>query len=622
MVRFVCRKAAEIELAAVVTDGSFYSTMGVQSCQGPFIFLEVPKKMYQALYRKWRPKTFDDVSGQSHITDTLKKQVSTDRLSHAYLFIGTRGTGKTSCAKILAKAVNCLAPTDGNPCNACPSCLGIDDGSVMDVVEMDAASNNGVDNVRALRDEAVFSPAMSKKRVYIVDEVHMLSNAAFNALLKILEEPPAHLMFILATTELQKVPATILSRCQRHSFKRLDADSIIARLKLVSASENISLEDDAAALIARLSEGGMRDALSLLDQCSGRDVISAETVNNALGLAGARSTVTLLGHICDKNAQQTLLTFEDLWKNGKDPAILLSELSSLVRDILICVVAPKNSSLLQSGAFDGAALARFARILPSSVLVWQLETLQKAMTDIKSGQAKIICELCLITLCEPGDSLSLLSRIAGLEKRLDEDSFTLSPKPLSQPSAPSLDAVPKPEIPATDLRPQISEEISPDEIPFDIPDHSKKTEAAASEAPPPLEPEPKAPSAPEENSAQKAPTAIDSGAPPSSDAEGWDKIKAAAKGKLPIGLITILSNASQVSGSFSENILSLCLKSEFSKNMLGKPDVIAKLTEIARDALAPDAIVRIVDEEEQQTVSAPAEDKLDTLSKFDIVTFK
>ena len=219
--------------------------------------------MYQALYRKWRSRTFDEVVGQTHITETLKQQVITGHLSHAYLFVGTRGTGKTTCARILAKAVNCVQPVNGSPCNACRFCRGIDDGSVTDVVELDAASNNGVDSVRQLRDEALFSPAMAKKRVYIIDEVHMLSTPAFNALLKILEEPPEHLMFILATTELQKVPATILSRCQRHAFKRLDTGVIMDRLRYVAGQEGLNLTEDAAALLAGLSEGGMRDALGL-----------------------------------------------------------------------------------------------------------------------------------------------------------------------------------------------------------------------------------------------------------------------------------------------------------------------------------------------------------------------
>ena len=251
--------------------------------------------MYQALYRKWRPRTFDDVVGQSHITDTLKRQVATGRLSHAYLFTGTRGTGKTTCAKILARAVNCEHPVDGNPCNQCPSCLGIESGSILDVLELDAASNNGVDQVRALRDEAVYTPAAVRKRVYIVDEVHMLSTAAFNALLKILEEPPEHLMFILATTELHKVPATIKSRCQQFSFKRILPGDIAARLAYVAREEGIELRGEGASLLARLADGGLRDALSLLDQCAGPSgPIGEQEVLDALGLAGNLETARLM----------------------------------------------------------------------------------------------------------------------------------------------------------------------------------------------------------------------------------------------------------------------------------------------------------------------------------------
>ena len=242
--------------------------------------------MYQALYRKWRPRTFDEVVGQDHITDILKKQVLTDRPSHAYLFTGTRGTGKTTCAKLLAKAVNCLNPVGGNPCNECEICRGIDSGSILDVTEMDAASNNGVDDVRAIRDEAVYAPVAARRRVYIVDEVHMLSKPAFNALLKLMEEPPEHLIFILATTELYKVPATILSRCQRYSFHRVPPSLIKARLRQVAEAEGLELEEEAADLLSRLADGALRDALSLLDQCSGARV-DRERVLSAIGLAAA-----------------------------------------------------------------------------------------------------------------------------------------------------------------------------------------------------------------------------------------------------------------------------------------------------------------------------------------------
>ena len=312
--------------------------------------------MYQALYRKYRPKTFDDVVGQEHITETLKKQVETGRLSHAYLFIGTRGTGKTTCAKILAKAVNCEHPVNGNPCNQCAACRGIDDGSILDVVEIDAASNNRVEDVRALRDEAVFSPANVNKRVYIIDEVHMLSNSAFNALLKILEEPPAHLMFILATTELHKVPATILSRCQRHSFKRIPVDTIAARLNYVAQQERLDLQPDAAALLARMADGGMRDALTLLDQCSGSDVITTEAVISAMGLAGNLRTARLLQSIADGDTAKPLEQFRSLWQDGKDPAALLDELSMLQRDLLMQAVAPRGGRELLSGGYDSETL--------------------------------------------------------------------------------------------------------------------------------------------------------------------------------------------------------------------------------------------------------------------------
>ena len=250
---------------------------------------------YQALYRKYRPQTFDDVSGQLAVTQTLKTQVVTGKLSHAYLFTGSRGTGKTSCAKILAKAVNCLHPDNGNPCNQCEACRAIDAGTCMDVLEIDAASNNGVDNVRDLRDDAVYTPSQVRKRVYIVDEVHMLSLSAFNALLKIIEEPPEHLLFILATTELHKVPATILSRCQRFSFRRISQEDIAARLQYVAYQESIDLDDGAARVLARLADGGMRDGLSLLDQCASASTgeVTAEKVYECLGIAGEQKCGTL-----------------------------------------------------------------------------------------------------------------------------------------------------------------------------------------------------------------------------------------------------------------------------------------------------------------------------------------
>ena len=260
--------------------------------------------MYQALYRKWRPTAFTDVSGQPHVTQTLMHEVDTGKLSHAYLFTGSRGTGKTTCAKILAKAVNCLHPVNGNPCNECAICRGIDDGSVLDVIEIDAASNNGVDNIRDLREEANFTPVKAKYRVYIIDEVHMLSIGAFNALLKILEEPPSYVLFILATTEVHKLPSTILSRCQRFDFHHIPPESIAERLQYVSAQENIDLTNEGAVMIARYADGALRDALSLLDRCSARgETITPQLVSECAGIAGKTHLFRMADCIANQDPQ-------------------------------------------------------------------------------------------------------------------------------------------------------------------------------------------------------------------------------------------------------------------------------------------------------------------------------
>ena len=279
--------------------------------------------MYQALYRKWRPQTFADVIGQKHVTDTLRAQLQSGRLSHAYLFTGTRGTGKTTCAKILARAVNCEHPVNGDPCNECAACRGILDGSVLDVTEIDAASNNGVDNIRDLRDETRYTPAQVKKRVFIIDEVHMLSIGAFNALLKTLEEPPEHVLFILATTELHKVPATILSRCQRFDFRRIGAEDIARRLLDVAAGENIELTEGAARLIARLADGAMRDALSMLDRAAAAGAVDEQTVTAALGVMGQDDGVHLAEHFKAGDLAAAVTLLEEYYNAGRDLAAVV-----------------------------------------------------------------------------------------------------------------------------------------------------------------------------------------------------------------------------------------------------------------------------------------------------------
>ena len=373
--------------------------------------------MYQALYRKYRPRTFQDVAGQQHVTETLRRQVANGRLSHAYLFVGTRGTGKTTCAKILARAINCVSPVDGDPCNACASCKGVENGSILDVLELDAASNNGVDNIRILREEAVYSPASVRMRVYIIDEVHMLSTAAFNALLKILEEPPEHLLFILATTELHKVPATILSRCQRFSFKRISPEIIAARLRFVAENEGLSLTEEAAAALSALADGSMRDALSLLDQCASDTVVDLPRVQGMIGLAVRQEVFSLIGAVADKNTPGALDILDRLYRDGRDMVSLLNELSSCIRDLLIFGLSPGSSMI--SGSSGASELSNLSKKLTAPQLFSWLDVIRETVFSLsRGGSAKLSTELCVIRMCDErlsGDFAALSSRVARLE---------------------------------------------------------------------------------------------------------------------------------------------------------------------------------------------------------------
>ena len=380
--------------------------------------------MYQALYRKYRPQTFSDVVGQKSVTDTLRSQLETGKLSHAYLFTGTRGTGKTSCAKILAKAVNCENPNHGDPCGLCPSCRAIDEGSCMDVLEIDAASNNGVDSVRVLRDDAVYTPGTVKMRVYIIDEVHMLSTAAFNALLKIIEEPPAHLLFILATTELQKVPATILSRCQRFAFKRLRPDEIASRLNFIAYQEHIEIEPEAVNLLARLADGGMRDGVSLLDQCASaaNGPVTLNGVCASLGLAGEKRTAELMQAIAEQDTAKALTIFSALYSAGKDVGALLGEMCALCRDLLVLRTAPKSGLSMLSGiATEQQALALQTVFSPGELMRVLTETQKTRASFGKNTDVRVAAELLLMQLCEPSlrlDAQALDARISRVEEQL------------------------------------------------------------------------------------------------------------------------------------------------------------------------------------------------------------
>ena len=403
---------------------------------------------YQALYRKYRPQTFDDVVGQSAVTQTLKAQIVSGKLSHAYLFTGCRGTGKTSCAKILAKAVNCLNPENGNPCNRCKACRAIDDGTCMDVLEIDAASNNGVDSVRDLRDDAVYSPSQVKKRVYIVDEVHMLSTSAFNALLKIIEEPPEHLLFILATTELHKVPATILSRCQRFSFRRIGQEDIAAQLQYVAYQESIDLDAGAARVLARLADGALRDALSLLDQCASAVTgeLTAQGVYNCLGIAGERRCAELLDRIAEQDSAGAMALFNRLYTEGKDLSAMLDELASLVRDLLILKTAPDAGITMLSGVAEDEEARALAAKISGGELIRMMELLQKTLNLFtRSASRRSDAELCILEMSRPElstDISTVNARLTRVEEQLKTGSFQMLPRTQTA-SVPAGEAAPE-----------------------------------------------------------------------------------------------------------------------------------------------------------------------------------
>ncbi len=410
--------------------------------------------MYQALYRKYRPQTFDDVVGQLAVSQTLKNQVMNGRLSHAYLFTGSRGTGKTSSAKILAKAVNCLNPQDGNPCNCCEACRSIDSGTCMDVLEIDAASNNGVDNVRDLRDDAVYTPTQVKMRVYIIDEVHMLSISAFNALLKIIEEPPEHLLFILATTELHKVPATILSRCQRFNFRRIGQEDIAARLQYVAYQENIDLNDSAARVLARLADGGMRDGLSLLDQCASATSgeLTADKVYACLGIAGTQQCGKLMEHISNHDSSKALELLNRLYADGKDMGALLDELACLTRDLMVLKTARQEGIGMLSGVADDDEIRALYARFSGGELVRMLNCIQNTVSGFtRSTSRRMDAELCVINLCQPelqADTESFLARLTRLEEQVQ--SGCIISKSVKQEAVNVEDALPQKENPLQD----------------------------------------------------------------------------------------------------------------------------------------------------------------------------
>ena len=381
--------------------------------------------MYRVLYRKWRPQTFSDVSGQPHITNTLMNEVRENRLAHAYLFTGSRGTGKTSCAKILSKAINCLNPENGNPCNKCEICRGIDNGSILDVVEIDAASNRGIDDIRALREESAFSPAQAKFRVYIIDEVHMLTIEAFNALLKTLEEPPEHIVFILATTEVQKLPSTILSRCQRFDFRRISVSSIVDRLQYVAGQENVEIDETAAMLIARIADGGMRDALSIFDRClSISEKVDTAVVSDAAGIMSKDYLFSLSDAFRKKDTSAALSIIDELHSSSCDTERLCVELTNHFRSLLIIKSVKRPEDILVCTNEELEELKKLASQFAVEEILNIMNVLSSAVAAIKATQnRRIETEMAIIRICSPEastDVSALMARIADLEDKINK----------------------------------------------------------------------------------------------------------------------------------------------------------------------------------------------------------
>ena len=496
--------------------------------------------MYQALYRKWRPLTFADVIGQQHITDTLRAQLTSGRLSHAYLFAGTRGTGKTTCAKILARAVNCEHPVNGDPCGECAACRGILEGSVLDVVEIDAASNNGVDNIRDIREEVRYTPSTVKKRVYIIDEVHMLSTGAFNALLKTLEEPPSHVLFILATTEIHKVPATILSRCQRFDFRRITPEDIARRLMDIALAEQIPLTEGGARLIARLADGAMRDALSMLDRTAGCDPVDEDAVSRSVGILGANDATELMACIRADDLGGAVQRIGQAYDSGRDLGGVFDQLLGLIRDMLLVKTAKSDVSSMLSPAYSLRQVQNLCEGVAASTLIAWSRILQESQGRLKTAaNRRVEAELTIVRLCTlGGDGYdSLEGRVEALEEKVKN----------------GIDVRAVPADTGNDVPPPPGDADAPPP-----PDDA--------DAPPWLEDEERAPAPQAPAAPTKAKTAAPA-APAEKPWELWPKLLNALTGKINMGALTCMK-AGYVRAVLQDGTLQLFCDDDITAGLL------------------------------------------------------
>ena len=543
--------------------------------------------MYQAYYRKYRPQTFDTVYGQRHITETLKSQVQSGRVSHAYLFTGTRGTGKTTCAKILARAVNCEHPINGNPCNECPSCRGIMDGSILDVLELDAASNTGVDNIRSILEEITYPPANVRRRVYIIDEVHMLSAGAFNALLKTLEEPPEYVMFILATTELHRVAATILSRCQRFDFKRVDPMEIAANISAISEKENFRITPKALDLLSRLADGSVRDSLSLLERCMiGRegDSLDEDAVIDAMGIPSNESMLQIVGAIADQNVSSALLALDRIYMDGRDIRSSLERLAAYFRDVLLYQTAPDAAPKLTSPGFDHESLQKDAERFSPQHVMNITAVLQKTIDEIQRGSGgRLEAELCLIGLCAPqtvgSDITALAGRLAALETKIASGTWTQASG--TDNSAAGSMKQPK-NVPGPETASSVRFSVA-DDCPFPVDDAPP---IGDTDAPPPAAPRERSVPGANPRSASKG----SNGVRPEIPAESKKALIQSLSGKLPRSVHTQLMLMSMY---YQDHTLLLVRDSEMAMEMLDKANVRSVIADAAAAVFGESCTVRV-----------------------------
>lgn len=562
--------------------------------------------MYQALYRKWRPMTFDDVIGQEHVTRTLKNQLKSGRTAHAYLFTGTRGTGKTTCAKILARAVNCLNLKDGEPCNECDSCRGILSESILDVSEIDAATNNGVDNIRAIRDETSYTPANAAKRVYIIDEVHMLSTGAFNALLKTLEEPPEHVMFILATTEVHKLPATILSRCQRFDFRRIPQNVISGRLMSIAQAEKIGLTADGADVIAALGDGSMRDSLSLLERCAlSGQTIDAQCVNSILGVAGSEYVYKLVDAAAACDFASAIAEFNRCYEGGAEINSLFSEMTMFLRDLLIIKLGGAQAAGLLNPKYDSKIAERAVAGMTAGRIASIIEKLSAGRERIRTcADKRLEAEMCLLSICTEDSAQANADRSAvGAEARQAprgaENPGPQRTTPQAGVSAGATNTANggKSAQTAAPERQQTASKNAEDSR--DLPPWEQGAEAETDD---PVNSAAQAPwedKLPEKQELSAKNTAAPNTAtpqkteqPPANAAEfdGWGKLLAELKGKLSPPVYTHLSLCR---ASIEGRVITVHMEDDMTAMMIDRPDVKQKIEQAAAQTLGLQAAVKM-----------------------------